>query len=84
MIQAILLMILILINSLPSCIPFFDPPKISFFRWVRKYRFFDGYKKGTWSAHGLTQNLTSRSNFTQKSIWVLGDKIIDLLRVSAL
>ena len=36
---------------------------------------------GTRRAHGLTPSQTSRSNLTQKLIWVLGDKIIDLLRV---
>ena len=35
-------------------------------------------------AHRLTQNQTSCSNLTQKLMWVLGDKIIDLLRASQL
>ena len=66
---------LILINPLP--------PRVSFF-YLSKISLFGGYKKGTRRAHGLTQNQTSRSNSTQKLIWVLNDKIIDLLRVSSL
>ena len=58
--------------------PFFTLPKHYFKKEMR------GYKEGTRRVHRLTQNQTSCSNLTQKLIWVLGDKIIDLLRVSPL